>query len=184
MLKKYQVVYLGNLEKVFLELLSDPAIELKAYLMEEGDGDDGVLMTLAEKKQIPLYRVSSNQDIRQAFLEIGDVNLGVIANFGIILDAQNLAAAKHGFVNLHFGLLPERPGRHPIVDAMQNKDAFTGATLHWATAQVDEGAVIAQKRVALNPSKVHDQIFERLEDLAAALLKENLHKIIPTPSGN
>ena len=177
--KIHRVVYIGNLDKVFLELLSDPRICLVACLLEPGDGDDGVLMSAAEKNEIPRYCVRSNEDIRLAFREIGQIELGVIGNFGIILDAQNLLASRRGFVNLHFGLLPQRPGRHPIVQAIQHKDAFTGVTLHWATARPDQGRIIAQKRIALNLSKVPDQIFERLEDLAARLLKENLENILP-----
>ena len=106
------------------------------------------------------------------------MDLGVIANFGIILSAQNLVSTRRGFVNAHLGLLPDNPGRHPIRDAVEQEKRITGVTLHRAEIRVDSGPVIDQRVISMGVRRNADEIFDRLVSWIPVLLMNNLRSIL------
>lgn len=58
-----------------------------------------------------------------------------------------LAAARHGFLNVHPSLLPAYRGPHPLFWQFQAGETETGVTVHWMDAGLDTGSVAAQASV-------------------------------------
>jgi methionyl-tRNA formyltransferase len=73
---------------------------------------------------------------------------------------------------LHDSLLPKYRGFNPLVTALINGDTVIGATCFIATTAFDEGAVIAQKKIAIQyPVKI-DRAITLMGELYAGLLND------------
>lgn len=166
------IVYLGNISAVVHALQRMPGIRLKAWIIEKSDTLSEA--DLSEAKQGPVYFVSSKRELGQALEEIRPLDLGVIANFGIILSESQLKAAKHGFINAHLGLLPEYPGRTPIRDAIKKGEKTAGVTLHRVTREVDRGPIISRREILAGKAGDAQDTFDRIIRLVPDMIREYL----------
>jgi formyltetrahydrofolate deformylase len=71
-------------------------------------------------------------------------DLVVLARYMQILGPSVLAAYPHRIVNIHHSFLPAFVGARPYHQAQQRGVKLIGATAHYATAELDEGPIIAQ----------------------------------------
>ena len=69
-------------------------------------------------------------------------DIGAIVAYGSILPASVLEALPHGFVNLHFSLLPRWRGAAPVQHAIRAGDAVTGVTAFRLDEGMDTGPVL------------------------------------------
>lgn len=173
----HRVVYLGNVRKVAESLLRMKSIELAGVVYEEPE-DASDFAILYKKFNVPTFRVSSDEELRLALEEIQPLDLGIIANFGIILKGETIRMAKQGFLNAHPGLLPENPGRMPIEKSLSKGDAKSGLTLHEVTEAPDQGKVLDRIEISLQDLSSHELIFQRLYGLVPTLLDRHLSLIL------
>ena len=52
-------------------------------------------------------------------------------------------------VNIHPSLLPKYKGLNTHSRAINNKDKFTGCTVHYVTAKLDSGKIILQQKIKI-----------------------------------
>lgn len=126
----------------------------------------------------PLRLVSSAEDLDKALSSFGPIDVGFSANFGILLSPRSLSRARLGFYNLHFGLLPARPGRHPVEAALHAGDRVAGLTAHRMTERADRGPVLFQKTIAIPPGADAPALFERLRRLAPEAAAEAFERVL------
>lgn len=110
--------------------------------------------------------------------------LGVVVAFGQLLPTSLLGALPHGFVNLHFSLLPRWRGAAPVERAILAGDTETGVDLMRIEAGLDTGPVFARTRVTIAPDETAGELHERLVKNATDLLLANLERIpnaVPEP---
>jgi formyltetrahydrofolate deformylase len=74
-----------------------------------------------------------------------DVDLVVLARYMQILDASFLDEFPHRIINIHHSFLPAFAGARPYHQAQERGVKLIGATAHYATAELDEGPIIAQE---------------------------------------
>lgn len=84
--------------------------------------------------------------LRVALAESG-VDLVAMAGFGTVLDASFFDAYAGRVLNTHPSLLPAFKGWHAVAAALEAGVAETGCTVHVATAALDDGPVLARRRV-------------------------------------
>ena len=73
-------------------------------------------------------------------------DLGVIVAYGGLVREPLLSAPEHGWINLHFSLLPRWRGAAPVQHALIAGDAVTGAAVFQLVAALDAGDVFAERR--------------------------------------
>jgi methionyl-tRNA formyltransferase len=100
--------------------------------------------------------------------------LGVVVAFGQLLPVSLLEALPHGFVNVHFSLLPRWRGAAPVERAILAGDVETGVDLMKIEAGLDTGPVFARTRVAIRPEETAGELHERLVDAGTELLRTHL----------
>ncbi len=100
--------------------------------------------------------------------------LGVVVAFGQLLPVSLLEALPHGFVNLHFSLLPRWRGAAPVERAMLAGDPETGVSLMQLEAGLDTGPVFATTRVPIAPSETAGELRGRLVQAGTELLVAHL----------
>jgi methionyl-tRNA formyltransferase len=102
------------------------------------------------------------------------IDLGVVVAFGQILPPALLAAARHGFVNVHFSLLPRWRGAAPVERAILAGDAETGVWLMEMEEGLDTGGCYAEARTAIGADETAGELRARLVALGTDLLVEHL----------
>ncbi|MBC7189139.1 methionyl-tRNA formyltransferase, partial [Candidatus Aerophobetes bacterium] len=126
---------------------------------------------LAEKKNIPVYQP---QDIRESSFteEIARLkpHLIVVVAFGKILPPQIFNIPRIFSINLHPSLLPRLRGPAPIPWAIIRGEPFTGVTVQRITERVDEGEIILQEKIRIEPEDTCGTLTEKLSLLGAEVL--------------
>ncbi|HJU39201.1 MAG TPA: phosphoribosylglycinamide formyltransferase [Tahibacter sp.] len=89
-------------------------------------------------------------------------DLVVLAGFMRVIDAAALAPWVGRMVNVHPSLLPKYPGLKTHARALAAGDARHGASVHYVTAELDGGPVIAQVDLAVLPDDTADTLAARL----------------------
>lgn len=98
-------------------------------------------------------------------------DLVVLAGFMRILTAPFVAHYEGRMLNIHPSLLPLFPGLGTHQQALDAGESEHGATVHFVTAELDHGPVVAQARVPVLPGDTEDT-------LSARVLVEE-HKLYP-----
>lgn len=101
-------------------------------------------------------------------------DVAVVVAYGQILPVELLAVPRHGFVNVHFSLLPRWRGASPVVRAILAGDDVTGVTLMQLDAGMDTGPVLAVVPTHVGGEESAGELTTRLAAMGAALLGEHL----------
>ena len=110
--------------------------------------------------------------------------LGVVVAFGQLLPVSLLEALPHGFVNVHFSLLPRWRGAAPVERAILAGDSETGVCVMQLEAGLDTGPIYATRRVPILAHDTAGELRDRLVDVGSQLLVEQLPGIaaaLPEP---
>jgi methionyl-tRNA formyltransferase len=113
-----------------------------------------------------------------------EVDAGVVVAFGQLLPPALLATARHGFVNLHFSLLPRWRGAAPVERAILAGDAETGVCVMELEQGLDTGPVYACARTPIGADETAGELRARLVEIGTALLVDTLPEVgttTPTP---
>ncbi|MDH3704823.1 MAG: formyltransferase family protein, partial [Acidimicrobiia bacterium] len=74
-------------------------------------------------------------------------------------------------------LLPSFKGWHAVRDALDYGVKVTGCTVHVATAEVDEGPILAQEAVEVRPDDTEATLHERIKTVERRLYVDTLRAI-------
>lgn len=118
--------------------------------------------------------------IREDFARIRKLNPDLIVTcaYGQILPQELLDIPALGSVNVHASLLPKYRGSAPIQHAILNGDEKTGITLMYMDAGMDTGDMFAKVECNITTSDTYGSLHDKLMELGANLLEENLDDII------
>jgi methionyl-tRNA formyltransferase len=94
-------------------------------------------------------------------------DLAVVAAYGEILTPDMLAATRKGFINVHASMLPDYRGAAPINWAIVRGETTTGVTVQRVVPDLDMGAVLAQRTVAIGADETAGELADRLAVLGA-----------------
>lgn len=100
----------------------------------------------------------------------------VVAYGGLIPPAL-LALPEHGWVNVHFSLLPRWRGAAPVQHAILAGDAVTGVTVFELVTELDAGPVLATAEYRLGGTESAGEALSALQELGSTLLVQTLDAI-------
>lgn len=110
-------------------------------------------------------------DALKEFLDNLEIDFIILAGFMRIL-GKNITEKFYGkMINLHPSLLPLYPGLNTHTQALNNKDDYHGISIHFVSAELDAGPLIAQGKI---PVKADDD----LEKLVSKIHKVE-HDLLP-----
>ncbi len=96
--------------------------------------------------------------------------LVVLAGYMRVIDAAVVAPWHGRMINIHPSLLPKYPGLHTHRSALNAGDSVHGSSVHFVTAELDGGPVIAQIEMPVEPDDDEDSLAARLLPLEHRLL--------------
>lgn len=164
-------------------LASGRGSNLEALIQAQQDGRLPVHFTLvaSNKTTAPALRLAEEHGIASLALDPAgyasrhdyDVELlrriadsgaqcVVLAGFMRVLDGEAIAPWHGRIINIHPSLLPKYRGLHTHRKALAAGDREHGASVHYVTAELDGGPVIAQSRIEIAPDDTEDSLADRL----------------------
>lgn len=105
-------------------------------------------------------------------------DLIITCAYGQILPLELLKVPKLGCINVHASLLPKYRGGAPIHRAIMNGATETGVTIMYMSEGMDEGDIISQKSIPIEPEDTASTLHDKLSLLGRELLLETLPSII------
>jgi methionyl-tRNA formyltransferase len=115
----------------------------------------------AKERGITVRKPVDQEELK---LAVADVDLVITIGFGVIIKEEVLNLPKHGFINLHFSLLPKWRGAAPVQRAIEAGDQTTGVTVFKLDKGMDTGPIYRQKEIAMPVKATTSSL---LQDLAA-----------------
>ncbi|MFC8037919.1 methionyl-tRNA formyltransferase [Paenarthrobacter sp. NPDC057355] len=103
--------------------------------------------------------------------------VAAIVAYGGIVPRAALDVPKHGWVNLHFSLLPAWRGAAPVQRSLMAGDDITGAATFQLEEGLDTGPVFGTLTEAVRPEDTAGDLLERLSLSGAVLLSQTLSAI-------
>lgn len=100
-----------------------------------------------------------------------------VTAYGALIPQEALDIPAHGWVNLHFSLLPAWRGAAPVQHAIQHGDDVTGATTFQIVRALDAGPVYGVLTEPIRPADTAGDLLERLSIAGAELLVATLDGI-------
>jgi methionyl-tRNA formyltransferase len=100
-----------------------------------------------------------------------------VVAYGALLGDALLAVPRHGWVNLHFSLLPAWRGAAPVQAAIAAGDTVTGATTFQIESGLDSGPVYGVVTETIHPTDTAGDLLARLAISGAELLVTTLDGI-------
>ncbi|MFF2369439.1 methionyl-tRNA formyltransferase [Agromyces sp. NPDC058110] len=97
-------------------------------------------------------------------------DLGVIVAYGGLVREPLLSAPAHGWINLHFSLLPAWRGAAPVQHALIAGEAETGAAVFKLVPELDAGDVFAELRRPVVETDTAGTLLDELAVSGAELL--------------
>ena len=93
-----------------------------------------------------------------------------VTAYGALIPQEVLDIPRHGWVNLHFSLLPAYRGAAPVQHAILHGDDLTGATTFRLVRELDAGPVFGVVTEPIKPSDTAGDLLARLAQSGAELL--------------
>jgi methionyl-tRNA formyltransferase len=100
-----------------------------------------------------------------------------VVAYGALLPESVLAIPVHGWVNLHFSLLPAWRGAAPVQHALLAGDEITGASTFRIVEELDAGPIFGQMTYSIPPRATAGAVLEDLATSADRLLVATLNAI-------
>ena len=133
----------------------------------------------AEKWGIPHCYVNHKDEGQMVKLfEAWNVDLIVLAGYMRII--KNPSAFPVPIINVHPSLLPKYKGLHAVEQAINNKEEFTGCSVHYVNEELDGGEVIMQSEVPILPEDTIKSLTKAIQRKEYAIPVSYTHLTLPT----
>ena len=110
------------------------------------------ILTQADRDGIAYFVGNPRNGKAQNFIEDKEIDLLLSINYLFLIEQDLIVWPKFGAVNFHGSLLPKYRGRTPHVWAIINNEQKTGITCHYISEGCDEGDIILQEEVSIEPN--------------------------------
>jgi len=124
----------------------------------------------AAEQALPVVKADRLDDEVTDRIAAARPDLGVIVAYGGLVREPLLSTPAHGWINLHFSLLPRWRGAAPVQRALIAGDRETGASVFQLVAALDAGDVFAEERYTVPAGATAAEVLDDLAVLGAPLL--------------
>src|SRR6056300_700960 len=131
------------------------------------------------KKKIINYKNLTNSEIYILNdLNKENINIICLAGFMRILTADFIKKFKGKIINIHPSLLPKYKGLNTHQRALDNKEKYSGCTVHFVNSKLDAGKIILQKKIKIFKNDTSEKLSKRILKQEHLLYPKAVEKII------
>lgn len=116
----------------------------------------------AEALGLPIIKANKiDETVMTQVLEL-EPELGVVVAYGGLIREPLLNGPTHGWINLHFSLLPRWRGAAPVQRAVMAGDVTTGIAVFQLEAGLDTGPTFVNREVVVGVDETAGELLARL----------------------
>ena len=124
-----------------------------------------------KKKILNFKNKNLSENKLLSILKNNNIEIICLAGFMKILSKNFIKKFKGKILNIHPSLLPKYKGLNTHIRVLNNKEKYSGCTVHFVNAKLDSGKIILQKKVKISKN-------ETKASLAKKILAQE-HKLYP-----
>ena len=140
----------------------------EVVIMIHNKKDCGALKRAAKFGIPHCYVNAKDEDQMIELFKAWNVDLIVLAGYMRII--KNPAAFPAPIINVHPSLLPKYKGLHAVEQAINNREEFTGCSVHYVNEELDGGEVIMQSEVPILPEDTIKSLTKAIQRKEYAIL--------------
>ena len=114
-----------------------------------------------------------------------DLNIDLIVLCGFLLKIPSyiIDLFPNRIINIHPSLLPKYGGRgmygdHVHKSVLENKELFSGITIHFVNERYDKGKIILQKKVAVSKKETVESLSKKIHSLEKEFLPKTIKSVL------
>ena len=153
----------SNAENIIRYFSGNKSIEVVLVLTNQSRA--GVLIR-AQLHNIPTF-VFTKYDLNQCckvFNILKDYNASmiVLAGFLLKIPLYMIKAYPNSILNIHPSLLPKFKGLNTHKRVIDNKEKYSGCTVHYVNSKLDSGKIILQKKIKINKNDTPKSLSKKI----------------------
>ena len=124
-----------------------------------------------KKKVLNFKNKNLSENKLLSILKINNIEMICLAGFMKILSKNFIKKFRGKILNIHPSLLPKYKGLNTHKRVLNNKEKYSGCTVHFVNSRLDSGKIILQKKVKIRKNETEISLAKRI------LIHE--HKLYP-----
>ena len=140
----------------------------EVVLMIHNKKDCGALRRAGKFGINHCYVSHKDEDQMITLFKVWNVDLIILAGYMRVI--KNPSAFPCPIINVHPSLLPKYKGLHAVEQAINNKEEYTGCSVHYVNEELDGGEVIMQSEVPILPEDTIKSLTKAIQRKEYAIL--------------
>ena len=129
------------------------------------------------KKIYDFDNIKKSESLTLKQLKINNINLICLAGFMKILSPNFIKKFKGIILNIHPSLLPKYKGLNTHERVLQNKEKYSGCTVHYVNSRLDSGKIILQAKVKISKKDTSSSLKKKILKQEHLLYRKAINKV-------
>ena len=171
----------SNFKKLYKFSLSKRSPITVCLVVSDNKNAKGLIYAKKYKLKKKIYRFKNKQITENRllnYLKRKNIKLICLAGFMKILHKNFIKKFNGKILNIHPSLLPKFKGLNTHQRAIQNKEKFSGCTVHYVSPKLDSGKIILQKKVKISKKDTAKTLAKKVLKQEHILYFKAIKKII------
>ena len=130
-----------------------------------------------KKKIYDFNNIKKSESLILKQLKINKISLICLAGFMKILSPNFIKKFKGIILNIHPSLLPKYKGLNTHERVLQNKEKYSGCTVHYVNSRLDSGKIILQAKVKISKKDTSSSLKKKILKQEHLLYRKALNKV-------
>jgi len=127
--------------------------------------------------EIEKFDLEKKEEVFES-LQNKSIDLAISFDFGFMIPEKLFNFPKHGFINIHFSLLPKHRGASAVQFAILADEKDYGITYHYVVAKLDCGDILYQSTYPLNENLTSGEAYEFLFKKTTQEIEEIINGVV------
>ena len=134
-----------------------------------------------KKKIYDFNNIKKSESLILKQLKINKISLICLAGFMKILSPNFIKKFKGIILNIHPSLLPKYKGLNTHERVLQNKEKYSGCTVHYVNSRLDSGKIILQAKVKILKKETPSTLKKKILKQEHLLYRKAISKVFFSP---
>ena len=130
-----------------------------------------------KKKIYDFNNIKKSESLTLKQLKINKISLICLAGFMKILSPNFIKKFKGIILNIHPSLLPRYKGLNTHERVLQNKEKYSGCTVHYVNSRLDSGKIILQEKVKIFKKDTSSSLKKKIIKQEHLLYRKAIRKV-------
>jgi len=130
-----------------------------------------------KKKVLNFKNKNLSENKLLSILNMNNIEIICLAGFMKILSKNFIKKFKGKILNIHPSLLPKYKGLNTHKRVLNNKEKYSGCTVHFVNARLDSGKIIMQKKIKVLKKETESSLAKKILTLEHKLYPKAIAKV-------